>query len=99
VTPPPPPHPPRAPQGRIEYTTIVRHYFGPRAYVVAQIGLNGALQSLNIISVIQSAQARPGAAVPQQLAHTPPTFCRRNIDTGNVPCMQTWRLSRCHAVR
>ena len=42
--------------GRIEYTSIVKHYFGQTAYVFSQIGLNGALQSLNIISVIQSAQ-------------------------------------------
>ena len=43
-------------QGRAEYSTIVDYYFGRRWYVAAQIGLNGALQSLNIISVIQSAQ-------------------------------------------
>lgn len=42
--------------GRIEYTSIVKHYFGPCWYAFAQMGLNGALQSLNIISVIQSAQ-------------------------------------------
>ena len=43
-------------KGRIEYTSIVKHYFGQTAYVFSQIGLNGALQSLNIISVIQSMQ-------------------------------------------
>ena len=43
-------------QGRAEYSTIVDYYFGRRWYVAAQIGLNGALQSLNVISVIQSAQ-------------------------------------------
>ena len=43
-------------KGRIEYTTIVKHYFGNAAYICSQIGLNGALQSLNVISVIQSAQ-------------------------------------------
>ena len=43
-------------RSRIEYTTIVKYYFGRSAYVASQIGLNGALQALNIISVIQSAQ-------------------------------------------
>eukprot|EP00039_Didymoeca_costata_P013080 m.193963 g.193963 ORF g.193963 m.193963 type:complete len:557 (+) comp15670_c0_seq5:103-1773(+) len=43
-------------RGRIEYTTIVEYYFGRTWYIASQIGLNGALQSLNIISVIQSAQ-------------------------------------------
>ena len=41
---------------RVEYSTIVGHYFGRRWYIAAQIGLNGALQSLCIISVVQSAQ-------------------------------------------
>ena len=41
---------------RIEYTSVVEYYFGRSWYVASQIGLNGALQSLNIISVIQSAQ-------------------------------------------
>ena len=58
------PHCPAAPgpfarareQSRAEYSTIVNHYFGRRWYVAAQVGLNGALQSLNLISVIQSAQ-------------------------------------------
>eukprot|EP00049_Salpingoeca_infusionum_P013279 m.247901 g.247901 ORF g.247901 m.247901 type:complete len:614 (-) comp15402_c1_seq1:776-2617(-) len=48
-------------RGRIEYTSIVKYYFGRKAYVAAQIGLNGALQSLNIISVIQSAQVMDNA--------------------------------------
>jgi hypothetical protein len=48
-------------RGRIEFTTIVKYYFGDCAYVCAQIGLNGALQSLNIISVIQSAQQMDNA--------------------------------------
>eukprot|EP01060_Flectonema_neradi_P026535 TRINITY_DN3555_c0_g1_i1.p1 TRINITY_DN3555_c0_g1~~TRINITY_DN3555_c0_g1_i1.p1 ORF type:complete len:472 (+),score=70.18 TRINITY_DN3555_c0_g1_i1:339-1754(+) len=43
-------------RGRIEYTSIVKHYFGSRMFKASQIGLNGALQSLNIISVIQSVQ-------------------------------------------
>lgn len=43
-------------KGRIEYSSIVQYYFGRNWYIAAQIGLNGALQSLNIISVIQSAQ-------------------------------------------
>ena len=43
-------------RGRIEYTSIVKHYFGKRMFKAAQIGLNGALQALNIISVIQSVQ-------------------------------------------
>ena len=71
--------------GRIEFTTIVKYYFGDCAYACAQIGtartfastthfpipstekclwaagLNGALQSLNIISVIQSAQQMDNA--------------------------------------
>ena len=46
---------------RIEYTSIVDYYFGRKAYLAAQIGLNGALQSLNIISVIQSAQVMDNA--------------------------------------
>jgi len=41
---------------RVEYTTIVDYYFGRKWYIAAQVGLNGALQSLNIISVVQSAQ-------------------------------------------
>eukprot|EP00908_Phaeocystis_cordata_P004456 Transcript_14838.p1 GENE.Transcript_14838~~Transcript_14838.p1 ORF type:complete len:611 (+),score=262.14 Transcript_14838:70-1902(+) len=43
-------------ESRAEYSTIVHHYFGRRWYIAAQVGLNGALQSLNVISVIQSAQ-------------------------------------------
>lgn len=43
-------------RGRLEYTSIVSHYFGRAGYIASQIGLNGALQSLNIVSVIQSAQ-------------------------------------------
>ena len=42
--------------GRAEYSTVVGYYFGRRWYFAAQVGLNGALQSLNIISVVQSAQ-------------------------------------------
>jgi len=41
---------------RLEYSSIVKYYFGRNWYLASQIGLNGALQSLNIISVIQSAQ-------------------------------------------
>eukprot|EP01052_Picozoa_sp_SAG31_P063627 SAG31_NODE_22546_length_523_cov_0.853774_1_plen_121_part_10 len=37
------------------------YYFGRKAYVAAQIGLNGALQALNVISVIQSAQVMDNA--------------------------------------
>lgn len=48
-------------RGRLEYTSIVDYYFGRRAYIASQIGLNGALQSLNIISVIQSAQVMDNA--------------------------------------
>lgn len=40
--------------GRAEYTSVVRHYFGQRWYVAAQIALNGALQCQSIICVIQS---------------------------------------------
>merc|ERR1711871_713808 len=43
-------------QMRIEYSTIVKYYFGRNWYIASQVGLNGALQSLNIISVVQSAQ-------------------------------------------
>lgn len=43
-------------KGRVEYTSIVKYFFGRGGYIAAQIGLNGALQSLNIISIIQSAQ-------------------------------------------
>jgi len=46
---------------RIEYSTIVKHYFGRSWYIAAQVGLNGALQSLNIISVVQSAQVMDNA--------------------------------------
>lgn len=46
---------------RIEYSTIVKHYFGNRWYIAAMIGLNGALQCLNIISVVQSAQVMDSA--------------------------------------
>ena len=46
---------------RIEYSSIVAYFFGRKAYIAAQIGLNGALQSLNVISVIQSAQVSSGA--------------------------------------
>jgi len=48
-------------RNRIEFSTIVKYYFGHSWYVAAQIGLNGALQSLNIISVIQSAQVMDNA--------------------------------------
>eukprot|EP01059_Diplonema_ambulator_P033154 TRINITY_DN6806_c0_g1_i1.p1 TRINITY_DN6806_c0_g1~~TRINITY_DN6806_c0_g1_i1.p1 ORF type:complete len:571 (+),score=130.81 TRINITY_DN6806_c0_g1_i1:51-1715(+) len=48
-------------RGRIEYTTIVKHYFGDTWYRFSQLGLNGALQSLNIISIIQSAQVMDNA--------------------------------------
>ena len=48
-------------RGRIEFTTIVKYYFGQTSYVCAQVGINGALQSLNIISVIQSAQVMDNA--------------------------------------
>ena len=43
-------------RGRAEYSTVVDYYFGRRWYLAAQVSLNGALQSLNIISVVQSAQ-------------------------------------------
>lgn len=42
--------------GRAEYTTVVRHYFGERSYRASLIGLSGALQALNIVSVVQSAR-------------------------------------------
>ena len=48
-------------RGRVEYSTIVDYYFGRTWYRMAQVGLNGALQSLNIISVIQSAQVMDNA--------------------------------------
>jgi len=41
---------------RAEYTTVVDYYFGRKWYIASQIGLNGALQCLNIVSIIQSAQ-------------------------------------------
>lgn len=47
--------------GNIEYSTIVKHYFGRGWYVASQVGLNGALQALNIISVVQSAQVMDSA--------------------------------------
>ena len=67
-------------QMRIEYSTIVKYYFGRNWYIASQVmdcaaavnpaltdiiswqvGLNGALQSLNIISVVQSAQVMDAA--------------------------------------
>eukprot|EP01052_Picozoa_sp_SAG31_P007967 SAG31_NODE_391_length_16344_cov_15.753339_9_plen_664_part_00 len=42
--------------GRMEYTTVISHYFGRRGYLASMAGLNGALMTLNIISVVQSAQ-------------------------------------------
>eukprot|EP00045_Choanoeca_perplexa_P005989 m.50187 g.50187 ORF g.50187 m.50187 type:complete len:387 (-) comp13400_c0_seq1:487-1647(-) len=48
-------------RGRVEYTSLVEYYFGHKAYLAAQIGLSGALQSLNIISVVQSAQVMDNA--------------------------------------
>lgn len=46
---------------RYEYSTIVKYYFGQGWYIASQVGLNGALQSLNVISVIQSAQVMDNA--------------------------------------
>jgi len=43
-------------RGRAEYTVVVKHYFGGRWVAAARWGLNGSLQSLNIISVVLSAQ-------------------------------------------
>mmetsp|Transcript_176076 Transcript_176076/g.559408 ORF Transcript_176076/g.559408 Transcript_176076/m.559408 type:complete len:459 (-) Transcript_176076:104-1480(-) len=43
-------------RGRAEYTTIVKHFLGRRWYLASLIGLNCALQSLNVVSIIQSAQ-------------------------------------------
>jgi hypothetical protein len=51
-------------KARVEYTTIVEYYFGRAWYIASQIGLNGALMSLNIISVVQSAQVRGRSALP-----------------------------------
>jgi hypothetical protein len=48
-------------RGRVEYSTVIQHFFGWQWYLAAQVGLNGALQSLNIISVIQSAQVMDAA--------------------------------------
>ena len=55
-------------RGRVEYSTVVGYYFGRRWYIAAQIGLNGALQALNIISVIQSAQVIAPRCLP--VGHT-----------------------------
>ena len=63
-------------RGRIEFTTIVKYYFGDCAYVCAQIGLNGALQSLNIISVIQSAQVMDNTISTIWGALASPPACR-----------------------
>ena len=43
-------------KGRVEFSTIVNHYFGRNWYIASQVSLNGALMSLNIISVIMSAE-------------------------------------------
>ena len=41
---------------RYEYSTVVKHYLGNKAYVLSQIALNICLQSLNIASIIVVAQ-------------------------------------------
>jgi len=46
---------------RIEYSTIMKYYFGRKWYIAAMIGLNGALQALNIISIMQSSQVMDSA--------------------------------------
>lgn len=56
-------------RGRVEYSTVVAYYFGRRWYAVAQFGLNGALQALNVISVIQSAQVTCPRYEPESLCH------------------------------
>lgn len=54
---------------RLEYSTVVKYFFGRKWYIASQVGLNGALQSLNIISVIQSAQVMD-AAISKIFGHT-----------------------------
>jgi len=71
-------------QDRIEYSTIVKYYFGRNWYIAAQVGLNGALQSLNIISVIQSAQIMDNA-----LAAVFGKSCGLNVS----PFQNTWTNS------
>ncbi len=44
-------------KGGVEFTTVIKYYFGHRAYLLSVISLNGALQALNILSIIQSASA------------------------------------------
>lgn len=71
-------------QGRIEYSTVVQYYFGRGWYIAAQIGLNGALQSLNVISVIQSAQVMDNA-----IAAIFGSSCALNLS----PFQNTWTNS------
>jgi hypothetical protein len=79
-------------RGRIEFTTIVKYYFGDCAYVCAQIGLNGALQSLNIISVIQSAQVMDNTISTIWGALAGPPACR--CFAGSCCCRSAPRHAR-----
>lgn len=80
---------------RVEYTSIVQYYFGRIGYIFSQIGLNGALQSLNIISVIQSAQVMDNA-ISAIFHHT----CALNISPfenpgDNVTVLESVRFWSC----
>eukprot|EP01095_Lingulamoeba_sp_RSL-Kostka_P006062 TRINITY_DN186_c0_g1_i1.p1 TRINITY_DN186_c0_g1~~TRINITY_DN186_c0_g1_i1.p1 ORF type:complete len:498 (-),score=105.27 TRINITY_DN186_c0_g1_i1:4-1497(-) len=41
---------------RLEFATVIRHYFGQKAYILAQIFYNLSLQTLNISSILVTAQ-------------------------------------------
>lgn len=45
----------------LEYSTVVLHYLGERWHKAAELAVLGALQSLNIISVVQAAQVMDNA--------------------------------------
>eukprot|EP01112_Ceratiomyxa_fruticulosa_P011020 TRINITY_DN2958_c0_g1_i2.p1 TRINITY_DN2958_c0_g1~~TRINITY_DN2958_c0_g1_i2.p1 ORF type:complete len:379 (-),score=43.44 TRINITY_DN2958_c0_g1_i2:19-1155(-) len=43
-------------QGRVEFSTLARFFFGKKGHIIAQIFINVSLQFLNIASIIISAQ-------------------------------------------
>jgi len=50
-----------------------RYFFGRTGYIASQVGINGALQALNIISIVQSAQVcglRGVMGCPRTAAHS-----------------------------
>ncbi len=43
-------------KGRVEFTTLVRFYFGNRGLIVSQIFINVSLQATNIAGIVISSQ-------------------------------------------